>query len=215
MTNRKKVRLTSRDLEAVKWIAEQQAVRLDTVGRLLHQRNQGLDDRALRRLAERWELAGLVNRRRILATAPSILWPTAEGLRCAEIVLRPGQRPPNPSVGTLLHTLAAAEIRLTYERFGWHWIAERLLPMEGKTIHRPDAVVELDKQRGLVEVERAQKSHSRLLDILRTNLRTPAVHFVDYWVTPEVRPVVTATASHLEPELASRLRIFDIPEVVR
>lgn len=213
--SRSGVRLTERDLAAVAWIAEQRAVRLDTVGRLLRQRQQGVDPRALRRLAERWTDAGLIARKRILATAPTILWPTVEGLRCAGITLKPGHRADPPSIGLLLHTLAAAEIRLAYESNGYAWTAERLLDAVISSSHRADALAVRDTSRVLVEVERTQKSRERVEDILRINLRTPTISECHYWVTDSVRGVVEVATAALEPDLAQRVRIALIPEVVR
>ena len=130
------VRLTNRDIQAVTWIAQQQAVRLDTIGRMLSACGASIHGRSLRRLAERWAAAGLVQRRRILAEAPSIVWPTVEGLRCAGIALKPGQRADAPSIGTLHHTLAVAEVRLAYEQQGYAWTAERFLRGNGGGIKK-------------------------------------------------------------------------------
>lgn len=208
------VRLTPRDLDAVAWIAEQQAVRLDTVGRMLTARQSPADGRALRRLAERWTTAGLIKRRRILADAPSILWATAEGMRCAGIALRAGQRADSPSIGTLHHTLAVAEVRLAYEARGYQWTAERFL-RSAASEHRADGLALGGEQRVLIEVERTQKERDRLVAILRSNLRTPGVTETHYWITEAMRGVVEAAASELEPELAGRVRVALLPEVVR
>jgi len=47
------LRLTERDVEYISWIAEQQAVRLDTLLLLFQVRGKDIDLRALRRLVER------------------------------------------------------------------------------------------------------------------------------------------------------------------
>ena len=208
------VRLTQRDLDAVRWIAEQQAVRLDTIGRLLASRGTAVDGRALRRLAQRWDAAGLIRRRRILANAPSILWPTADGVRSAGITLKAGQRAEAPSIGTLHHTLALAEVRLVYERMGFTWTAERFLRAAGSG-HRADGLAVKGDQRVLVEVERTQKERERLADILRSNLRTPGISETHYWITEVMRGVVEAAAAELEADLTTRVRVALLPEVVR
>jgi len=211
----KKVRITRRDLLAVRWIAEQGVARIDTVGRLLQQRGCPADERSLRRLAERWDDAGLVTRGRILADAPTLLWPTLEGLRAAGITLRQGQRVDQPSIGTLHHNLAAAEVRLVYEVGGWSWTAERFLDETLRTQHRADGLAERDGTRILVEIERTQKAGPRLLDILRSNLRAPETAGTHYWTTEAVLPVVQAAARQLEPELQPKLHVYLLPEVVR
>jgi len=208
------VRLTQRDLDAVCWIAEQQAVRLDTMGRMLASRGTSVEGRALRRLAERWDAAGLINRRRILANAPSILWPTADGVRSAGITLKAGQRADAPSIGTLHHTLAVAEVRLAYEQMGYTWTAERFLRSSGPG-HRADGLTVRGDHRVLVEVERTQKERERLTDILRSNLRTPGVSETHYWISDTMRGVVEAAVAELEPELSGRVRVALLPEVVR
>lgn len=213
-TSPSSVRLTQRDIDAVRWIAEQQAVRLDTVGRMLATKGQSIEGRALRRLAERWDAAGLINRRRILANAPSILWPTADGLRSAGIKLKAGQRADAPSIGTLHHTLAVAEVRLAYELMGYDWTAERFLRSEGSA-HRADGFAVLGDLRVLVEVERTQKERERLTDILRANLRTPGISETHYWINDKMRGVVESAAATLEPELSNRVRVAFLPEVVR
>ena len=210
-----KVRITRRDLLAVRWIAEQGVARIDTVGRLLHQRGCPADARSLRRLAERWDEAGLVSRGRILADAPTLLWPTLEGLRSAGIALRQGQRVDKPSIGTLHHNLAVAEVRLVYEAGGWTWTAERFLDETLRNQHRADGLAEKDGGRVLVEIERTQKSGPRLFDILRSNLRAPEVAGTHYWTTDSVLPVVHAAARQLEPELQSKLQVYLLPETVR
>ncbi len=209
------VRLTQRDIEAVSWIAQQHAARLDTVGRMLAGIGQPVEDRALRRLAERWTAAGLVNRRRVLADAPSILWATADGLRCAGITLRAGQRADAPSIGTLHHTLAVAEVRLAYEQQGYDWTAERFLHTVVTSDHRADGLAANGNHRVLVEVERTQKERERLTDILRANLRAPGITETHYWITEKMRGIVEAAAAELEPELASRVRVALLPAVVR
>ena len=56
MNNKKEsLRLTERDIEYITWIAEQQAVRLDTLQLLFEIRGKKIDPRALRRLVERWQ----------------------------------------------------------------------------------------------------------------------------------------------------------------
>jgi len=56
MTKKKRsLRLTERDIEYITWIAEQQAVRLDTLQLLFEVQVKKIDTRALRRLVDRWQ----------------------------------------------------------------------------------------------------------------------------------------------------------------
>ena len=84
----KSLRLTERDVEYTSWIAEQQAVRLDTLRLLFEVKGKKIDPRALRRLVERWQKIGLVQKQIMVVNAPSIIWPTAEGMRVANLPLR-------------------------------------------------------------------------------------------------------------------------------
>jgi len=88
----KSLRLTERDIEYITWIAEQQAVRLDTLQLLFEIRGKKIDPRALRRLVERWQRLGLVQKKILLAKAPSIIWPTIEGMKVANLPLSRGDR---------------------------------------------------------------------------------------------------------------------------
>lgn len=79
MNNKNKsLRLTERDIEYITWIAEQQAVRLDTLQLLFEIKGKKIDPRALRRLVERWQRLGLVQKKILLAKSPSFVWPTIE-----------------------------------------------------------------------------------------------------------------------------------------
>jgi hypothetical protein len=115
----KSLRLTERDVEYISWIAEQQAVRLDTLLLLFQVRGKDIDLRALRRLVERWQKLGLIQKQRMMANAPSIIWPTAEGMRVANLPLRRGDRMYIPSFSSVHHTVATARVRIEYERRGW------------------------------------------------------------------------------------------------
>ena len=111
-----RTRLTQRDLRVARWVAEQQAVRLDTIAQLLAQWGAASQPRNLRRLAERWEHAGLIKRGRILAEAPTILWPTSAAMRLTDLDDKRAEK--LPSISTLHHTLAVARVRLEYEKHG-------------------------------------------------------------------------------------------------
>jgi hypothetical protein len=102
----KSLRLTDRDVEYITWIAEQQAVRLDTLQLLFEIKGRKIDPRALRRLVERWQRLGLVQKKILLAKAPSIIWPTIEGMKVANLPLSRGDRNYTPSFSSVHHTVA-------------------------------------------------------------------------------------------------------------
>ena len=106
----KSLRLTKRDVEVVKFVAEQNCVRLDTIGLLLSILNYEVEDRRLRKLGERWVRLGLLQKQVLLADAPSIFWATNEGLKVANISLHRGEKTFTPSFSSLHHNLAVARV---------------------------------------------------------------------------------------------------------
>ena len=168
----KSPRLTERDVEYITWIAEQQAVRIDTLQLLFEIKGKIVDPRAWRRLVERWQRLGLVQKKILLAKAPSIIWPTIEGMKVANLPLSRGDRNYTPSLSSVHHTVATARVRIEYERRGWEWTCERDLRHEFGASHLADGLASVDTQRILVEVERTQKESSRIKNIIMANLRT-------------------------------------------
>ena len=215
LEGKRKVRLTERDLYVSKWIAEQGAVRLDTIGLLLRLSNSAVDDRALRRLAERWVALGLIEKARLLANAPSILWPTPEGMRSAGLTLGRGERASKPGFSTLHHSLAVSRVRLEYPVVSAEWTCERALRKEIGGAHLADGMATFPQGRVLVEVDRTQKEKSRLVNIMAANARMPGIIRVDYWTTPGLQKFVTAQRDLLDVGIRERVAVFLLPEEVR
>ena len=211
----KSLRLTERDVEYISWIAEQQAVRLDTLLLLFQVRGKDIDLRALRRLVERWQKLGLIQKQRMMANAPSIIWPTAEGMRVANLPLRRGDHMYTPSFSSVHHTVATARVRIEYERRGWEWTCERDLRHEFGASHLADGLASVDTQRVLVEVERTQKESSRLKNIMMANLRTKNITGCHYWTTDALYPVIQSHINMLEDDLKSKMQIFLLPDEVK
>jgi len=211
----KSLRLTERDVEYISWIAEQQAVRLDTLLLLFQVRGKDIDLRALRRLVERWQKLGLIQKQRMMANAPSIIWPTAEGMRVANLPLRRGDRMYTPSFSSVHHTVATARVRIEYERRGWEWTCERDLRHEFGASHLADGLASVDTQRVLVEVERTQKESSRLKNIMMANLRTKNITGCHYWTTDALYPVIQSHINMLEDDMKSKMQIFLLPDEVK
>lgn len=209
----KKVHLTDRDFDVARWVAEQGAVRLDTIRQLLDLWKCSVEGRGLRRLSQRWEDAGLLHRARLLANAPSILWPTVESMRLANLPLHRGEKAPVPSLSLIQHTVAVARVRLEYEKNGASWICERRLRASTQG-HLCDGVAVYQEGRIQVEVDRTRKEKSRSELIMASNARA-SQGWVDYWTTPELKPFLQDQRDRLDETLKARVRIFLIPEEVR
>ena len=89
------VRLTERDLWALRWIGEQYAVRMDQLSGLLGSQPGGetsvagvLSERRTRRVVERWRQARLVETRKILYAEPGWVWLTRAGLRAVGLEVK-------------------------------------------------------------------------------------------------------------------------------
>ncbi len=216
MNNKNKsLRLTERDIQYITWIAEQQAVRLDTLQLLFEIHGKQIDPRALRRLVERWQRLGLVQKKILLAKAPSIIWPTIEGMKVANLKLSRGERSYAPGFSSIHHTVATARVRIEYERRGWEWTCERDLRHEFGASHLADGLASVETQRILVEVERTQKESSRLKNIMMANLRTKNITGCHYWTTEALYPVIQSHINLLDDSLKSKMQIFLLPDEVK
>jgi hypothetical protein len=156
------MRATERDLALLRWTAEQYAVSLPQLARLM-----GRSEHAARWLRDRWRRAGWAEGRTVLVGRPVFAWVTREGLRQAGVQLKVWE----PSPGLLAHIEAVNEVRLLVaeRRPDAEWVSERMLsgePMQEASsvrAHRPDAVVRVDDGRRVaVEVELTLKSRARM-----------------------------------------------------
>jgi len=210
----KSQRLTRRDVEVVSFVAEQNCVRLDTIGHLLTILKYEVEERRLRKLGERWVRLGLLQKQVMLANTPSIFWATNEGLKVAGISLHRGERTYSPSFSSLHHNLAVARVAIEYKRFGSTWICERDLRKEFGDDHLADGLAEYQGQRILVEVDRTLKEANRLQKIMLSNAKLPNVHLVDYWTTEKLFPVLDTHRKSLPTNIQERIRIFSLPTEV-
>jgi hypothetical protein len=213
MKNINGIRLTDRDLQIAKWIAEQQAVRLDTVSQLLSHLGSPCKARNLRRLADRWEKAGLIKKKKFLANAPLILWPTTTAMKLTDLQDKKVER--EPSISNLHHTLAVARVRVAYEVMGADWICEGALRSKFGGQHLADGFATLGGQSALIEVERTRKERERLKTILATNARTPGVDLIHYWTTPELQIFLNSQISELDSALRNKIQIYLLPQEVQ
>ena len=207
-----KERVTDRDIEVATWIAEQGCARLDTIGNVLINMGSNLEARRLRSLALRWEKLGLVKRGKLLAKVPLILWTTKQSLKLAGL---PNQSKQGykPSFTTLHHQLAVSHIRTEYEKHGAKWLSEAKLRMDNVG-HLPDGIASFNLQKIIVEVDRTEKSGTRLEKIMIENAIASGEGLVDYWVTPEMYNFADSHRLKLPGNLTSKIRIFTIPREV-
>lgn len=211
--NKRKTRLTDRDLLVAKWIAEQQAVRLDTVGLLLANWGNETVPRNIRRLAQRWESKGLIKRDRILVTTPMVLWPTALAMKLTDLQDKRTEK--SPSISSLHHTLAVSRVRVEYEKHGAIWLCERALRNHYPNQHLADGLAQLPNSRILVEVDRTRKKAERLRAIMAINARTPGITAVHYWTTHELITFVSEQVQLLDESVRSRIVIYELPKEVQ
>src|SRR4051795_1824456 len=156
------VRATERDLRLLRWVAEQYAVSIPQLARLM-----GRSEHAARWLRGRWQRAGWAQGRTVLVGRPVFVWLTRDGSRVAGA----GFKIWEPNAGALAHIEAVNDVRLlvAQRRPGAVWVCERELtarPLPGAPgvrAHRPDAVVRVEAGRRVaVEVELTLKSRARL-----------------------------------------------------
>ena len=187
----RRIYFNQRDIAALKWIGEQQAVRFDHLQHLLGRMSPRtprvpgvLSIRTVPQVVERWQLDGLVVVRQYSFGEPHWVWLTSRGLQ--QMGLPYGYR--EPSLSKRNHYHAVNGVRLTLEarrQDNFEWISERALAREqGQQIahgeqaaatHIPDAeglLYDQDEDGGgatmryAIEVELTQKSRKRLDSIL-------------------------------------------------
>lgn len=221
------VRLTTRDLEILRWIGEQCAVRADQVARLLA-RHAGsglqipgqLSDSATRVWRTRMKRIGAIGEVRGFYNEPSYIWLTARGLSLAGLdykVLK-------PAITSLRHLYWCNEVRLYVyaRRPDARWIPERTLRSEHTQaqINRskpqepdiPDALVETANGVAAVEVELTDKQQSRLVRLVRRRASDPRYYTIWYFCSAETRDRVTRARAELAEAQYAKIKIYNLPE---
>jgi hypothetical protein len=158
------VRLSRRDGYLLRLIAEQYAISVDQLARVI-----GRSHRTGRWLRDRWRHAGWVESRQLTSGGPSFIWLTRQGTRTAQSPYRTWQ----PNVGLIDHIEAVTDLRLLLER-QLHlgpWLCERSLAKEERNRsqsrpHLPDAVLRREQEAIALEVELTLKSRARLGEIV-------------------------------------------------
>ncbi|MQA85894.1 MAG: hypothetical protein GEV03_15035 [Streptosporangiales bacterium] len=180
------IRLTTRDIRALLWLADMYAAQGDTLARLLDTSTD-----VVRQLHARWRRGGYVETGR-LGPGPVWCWLTRHGLDACDLPYTAKQ----PPLGRLRHLRAVATVRLTveswtpYHEAGAHWRSERRLRWQlgagvGRRGHVPDAEIHWPDTTGqptdqpgaqfageiwCVEVELTPKTVTRTTAILREML---------------------------------------------
>ncbi len=200
------VRATQRDLRLLRWVAEQYAVSIPQLARLM-----GRSEHAARWLRARWQRAGWAQGRTLLIGRPVFVWLTRDGSRVAGAGFKVWQ----PNAGALAHIEAVNDVRLlvAQRRPGAVWVCERELtarPLPGAPsvrVHRPDAVVRVEGGRRVaVEVELTLKSRARLERIVGQLLG----EFDAVWYF--AAPAPARALEEIAERVGSRLHVAPLPE---
>ena len=209
-------RLGQRDLEALRWVGEQYACRLDQLQVLLGRLGgrEALSASAARSVMSRWETLGMAARGSFIAGEPSWVWLTRRGLRQAGLAFRVVE----PKPWTLPHTAAVNRVRLFVEprRPGARWRPERELRAAGAGAGGggpvPDA--EIHDAGGnviAVEVELSPKSPERRRRVMQALVaRYDSIWYfasADCWVG------LHDAVCHVPTQLADLVRIYALEDL--
>ena len=209
------LRLTNRDISCIELIAQQGVVRLDTLKLHLQTQNLKIDDRSLRHISSRWVEMDLVGKERMLANCPSIIWPTRNAIKLANLPTTNKEKFGRPSFSTLHHDLAVSRVRIEYQLHKASWTCERILKNNFVSEFLADGLAEIGDNRILVEVDRTAKDPQRLLQIMRSHARHPEITAVDYWTTNELFRFIQSYAALVNSELKKEIiRTFLLPKEV-
>jgi hypothetical protein len=187
----------SRDLQALRLIDEQYALRVDQLERVL-----GRSGRTVQRWTRSLSERGWLELRKLLADEPAYLWLTREGQRAAGTGFGSWQ----PRIGRLAHIAAVVEVRLYVEERSPQsvWASERILRRElPRGEHLPDALVTTIGERHAIEVELIPKSKRRTASVIEELLGRydRALYFC---AQPARRQLEELRAEHDWPGLAVR-----------
>jgi len=215
-----RVQLTDRDQWALRWVAQQYAVRLDQVQNLLGReagrgaKEEGMiSENAARLVVNRWKRAKLAEYRKITVEDPGWVWMTAHGLQEFALPYKMYE----PSLAKLDHLFHVNEVRLMLEdeRLGGTWRSERAMRAgmtytKGDTFpHLPDAVLTTAEGPIAIEVELTPKKPADLLAIVQELAQT--YDQVWYFTTDETHNGLLAAKRRLEQEVAERVVVRRSP----
>jgi hypothetical protein len=233
---------TKRDLYCIAWIAEQYAARFDQIQKLLSRfpdQHKPFKDGKLmaetttKDVIARWQRAGWVEYRRVLADGRGYAWVTRRGLQLVGLDETFTARAPAST--RLFHIYAVNQVRLWMDLQGFDWTSERHYKAslekgkKGQSIGPvPDAVI-VNRKNGAriaVEVEISAKKPVDLVDKLkhlayamRLNDHTlkhehtyPAIWF--YVPSEQMKVLVEVARSELRPEDQRRVSAALQPDLI-
>lgn len=201
------VRTTPRDLDLLRWIADQFAVNTDQLKILMNRwkrkhepewQEASISDETVKWLIQRWRDAGWVESRKLLAREPAWVWLSKEGLTAMSLKYPMYQ----PAVGRLDHIYHVNMVRLYIEKRRGdevQWISERQINVERKDQgkrHMVDGEVVYQNMVIAIEVEQTQKSKRRLASIVRELEQDYAA--VWYFVTDKALEAVREAITRVE-----------------
>ncbi len=219
-------RLTERDVACLRWIAQQYAIRLDQLQRLLlcytpqddrEKVRAGADrlskERTYRTLA-RWERLHLIEFGNILDGEPRWVWLSAAGLR----EIGSGLRYNKPSAVRLRHLYWSNQVRLWIEsrRPQDLWRSEREIKAEHQAReagehqeHLPDAILHAANGRiSAIEVELEPKA-SRQLEAILAELEAEYTSIL-YFAAPSARRQLAAMFATFEPDRRRHFLLYAV-----
>lgn len=180
---------TKRDIYIMQWMAEQYAVRFDQIQKLLSRfpdkhkpfKSKLIAETTVKDQIARWQRAGWIEYRRVLADGRGYAWVTKKGLALVELDEIYTARTPAPT--RLNHIYAVNQVRLWMDVQGFAWTSERRYRSQlekgkkGETTGPiPDAVVISSKYgKVAIEVELTAKKPVDLLDKLINLVRASAL----------------------------------------
>ena len=214
-SDRGSIKITDRDLAILRFVGEQYGVRIDQLARLLKRPDDGeLSASATRAVVARWDKAGLVASRKLIADDPRFVWLTRKGLEEVGLAFKPW----TPTVASLAHIFWTTQVRMhTEDRHpDSAWRSERELrngrsmqTVSTESNHDVDAEIHLPQGVVAVEVELTSKSVERRRSIMAQVAQRYAT--VWYFAPANVHALLEQTAASVEHN--QRIRVYPL-EVV-
>lgn len=227
----KEPHLTERDRACLLWIAQQYAIRLDHLQRLLyrftpeqdrHKRKPGIDHLSLDRTYEilkRWREAGLVEKASILEGEKTWVWLSRVGLHSFNLPFNYGNG--RPSSIRLPHLYAINQVRLAIEAKRPHdlWKSERQIlremPARAKgeqQMHAPDALLTNASNGKLTAIE--VEIHDKTAWELEDDLLELAATYTSVWyfTTRATRRQIEAKLDTFSEEMRKPFVLYDLKE---
>ena len=216
-------RLTERDLLALRLIGEQYALRFDQLQTLLghhakaHTKHAGmLSASATKHALDRWQHAGLVQSKKLLADLPAFCWLTREGLYAASLPFHSLE--PSPTQLHHIGWVAQARLHFASQHPEWSWTSERWLRVQldqkGKSLKLPDALLHLpDDRRIALEVELTHKNATTLEQIIKD--RVLVYDHTWYFATTRAQTALHTAIDQLDDHDQQRVTIYPLDILTR